>query len=446
MITIMPIRSSSGGKHNNKNRGNKTIIETSAATVMESPDRESRRTFDLTDSYDLIIIGLGPAGSFAAKTASNEGLSVLAIDKREQVGIPVDCGEFYPASTEMPSLMPNVEDYSLLDIPDKFIANKTTQTALISPSGTVHSSSFEGGVLRRNKWLQHVVTEAKQAGTEIWTASKAINVSGDHVRILKGGEELEVQGKVIIGADGTASHVARWVGLPRRLDSHDVCPVKQHRMRDVDIDPNIVEMYLGQDYAPGAYAWIIPRGKNEANVGIGFRRDYVRPGDTMSAVLNRFMTKHPVASERLRGAKIETTISGIVPVTRPAEHPGDTVRGQVMLVGDSARQVIAFVGAGIPPGIITGNIAGRIASEHIHHGVPLIKYEIEWKKQLLDAFQRGYWLKALWDRLARMQNDRKIEWFLNRLSEKNLATIFRNKIPFKLKIGKQFLFLLEKLT
>ena len=75
------------------------------------------------DAYDLIIIGLGPAGCFAAKSASIEGLSVLAIDKREQVGYPVDCGEFYPATTEMPSLMPNVEDYSLLEIPDKFITN-----------------------------------------------------------------------------------------------------------------------------------------------------------------------------------------------------------------------------------------------------------------------------------------------------------------------------------
>jgi flavin-dependent dehydrogenase len=117
-----------------------------------------------------------------------------------------------------------------------------------------------------------------------------------------------------------------------------------------------------------------------------------------------------------------------------------------MLVGDSARQVIAFVGAGIPPGIITGTIAGQVASEHIHHGIPLIQYEREWKKQLLDAFERGYWLKALWDRLARMKNDRKIEWFLNRVSEKNLATILRNKIPFKLKVGKPFLFLLEKLV
>ena len=47
----------------------------------------------MADIYDLVIIGLGPAGSFAAKSAINNGLSVLAIDKRNIIGYPVDCGE-----------------------------------------------------------------------------------------------------------------------------------------------------------------------------------------------------------------------------------------------------------------------------------------------------------------------------------------------------------------
>lgn len=413
---------------------------------MERPVRERRGIFELTKSYDLVVIGLGPAGCFTIKSAISEGLSVLGIDKREKIGFPVECGEFYPSSTEMASLLPHVEDLGLLEIPDKFVANNTERAAMITPSGAVYSAPFEGVVLNRDKWLLHTVAETERDGAEIWTASKAIGLNGERVRILTGKEELEVRAKVIVGADGTVSHVAKWVGLPRLLTPENLCPVKQHRMRDVDVDPRVVEMYLGREYAPGAYAWIIPRGKNEANVGIGFRRDYVRPGDTMSAVLERFLTKHPVAREHLKDAKIETTISAIVPVARPAEHPGDTVRGRVMLVGDSARQVIPFVGAGIPPAIIAGTIAGRVVSEYIQNGLPLTRYETEWKKQLLDALQRGHWLKILWDRLAEMKDERKLDWFFNRLSEQNLTTILRNKIPFKLRIGKHFLWLLEKMA
>ncbi len=398
----------------------------------------------MPDLYDLVIIGLGPAGSFAAKSAINNGLSVLAIDKRNIIGYPVDCGEFYPASNEMAALMPRVENFELLEIPNKFLINKTEQTAMITPTGATFTTPFDGFVIDRDKWLQHVVAEAEREGVEIWKNSKALGINDEEVHIQKGEEEITVRAKVIIGADGTASRVARWMGLPQFIDPVNLCPVKQHRMRDVDIDPKMVEMYLGREYAPGAYAWIIPRGNKEANVGIGFRRDYMCPGDTMSAVLDRFLTKHPVARERLRDAKIESTITGLVPVTKPAANPGDTVRGRVMLVGDSARQTIAFVGAGIPPGIIVGTIAGSVAAEHVQHGIPLTKYEIEWKRQLLDAFERGYWLKAVWDRLARLKNEQKIDWFFNRLSKNNWATILRNQIPFKLRVGKHLMFLLEK--
>ncbi len=413
---------------------------------MKRSAREHGGFFELTESYDLVVIGLGPAGCFTIKSAINKGISVLGIDKRETIGFPVECGEFYPSSIEMPSLLPNVTDFGLLEIPDKFVANNTERAAMITPSGAVYSAPFDGIVLNRDKWLQHIVAEVKRVGAEIWTASKAIDLNSECVRILKESTELEVRAKVIVGADGTVSHVAKWMGLPRLLTPQNLCPVKQLRMRDVDIDPRVVEMYLGREYAPGAYAWIIPRGKNEANVGIGFRRDYVRPGDTMSAVLDRFLTKHPVARDRLKDAKIETTISAIVPVARPAEHPGDTVRGRVMLVGDSARQVIPFVGAGIPPAIIAGTIAGQVASEHIQQGIPLMQYETKWKSQLLDAFRRGHWLKMLWDRLAEMKDERKLDWFFNRLSEQDLTTILRNKIPFKLRIGKQLLWLLEKMA
>ena len=43
--------------------------------------------------YDLAVVGAGPAGSNAARIAAKKGLSVIVLDKRQEIGSPVRCGE-----------------------------------------------------------------------------------------------------------------------------------------------------------------------------------------------------------------------------------------------------------------------------------------------------------------------------------------------------------------
>ena len=47
----------------------------------------------MKDKYDVLVIGAGPAGSIAAKTAAEKGLDVLLIEKRQEIGDPVRCAE-----------------------------------------------------------------------------------------------------------------------------------------------------------------------------------------------------------------------------------------------------------------------------------------------------------------------------------------------------------------
>jgi len=43
--------------------------------------------------FDVVVVGAGPAGSMAAKTAAEKGLNVLLVEKRQEVGTPVRCAE-----------------------------------------------------------------------------------------------------------------------------------------------------------------------------------------------------------------------------------------------------------------------------------------------------------------------------------------------------------------
>jgi len=51
---------------------------------------------DLNSSYDIVIVGAGPAGSCAAQTAAQRGTKILLIDRKQRLGIPVQCAEFVP--------------------------------------------------------------------------------------------------------------------------------------------------------------------------------------------------------------------------------------------------------------------------------------------------------------------------------------------------------------
>ena len=61
----------------------------------------------MTLKYDVVVAGSGPAGAAAAFRASQNGASVLLVEKRKEIGYPVQCGEYFPKSHEMTDLLPN---------------------------------------------------------------------------------------------------------------------------------------------------------------------------------------------------------------------------------------------------------------------------------------------------------------------------------------------------
>ena len=60
------------------------------------------------DRYDVIVIGAGPAGSTTAYYAAKNQLNVLILDKKKEIGYPVQCGEFLPAVDEIRDILPKV--------------------------------------------------------------------------------------------------------------------------------------------------------------------------------------------------------------------------------------------------------------------------------------------------------------------------------------------------
>ncbi|MDR3625549.1 MAG: NAD(P)/FAD-dependent oxidoreductase [Ignavibacteriaceae bacterium] len=322
-------------------------------------------------NYDIIVVGAGPAGSIAARYAAEQGVSVLILEKDRDVGYPVRCGEAISKA--------GVEEFIPSD--EKWIAAHIEKFSLNSPDGTEAIVEFEdaGYVLERRIFDYALAKTAANAGAEILTRAyvNGLIIEDNKVAGVKyeyRGEPKEVKAKIVIGADGVESRIGRWAGLKTFVHFRDMECCAQVTAAQINLDPNTLYFYFGEEYAPGGYFWAFPKGMNTANIGLGVSGMVGKQRSALS-YLNNFMTK------RYPDAPVLTSIAGGVPSTVTLEKisaPG------IMLVGDAARQVNPLSGGGIASGMIGGSIAGRIAGESIKLNKPdhVLTYDKAWHDRL----------------------------------------------------------------
>jgi digeranylgeranylglycerophospholipid reductase len=315
----------------------------------------------MKDRYDVLVIGAGPAGSIAAKTAAEKGLDVLLIEKRQEIGDPVRCAE----GVSKENLKKHVE------IDKKWICADLKGARIYAPDGTKIEMAEEiaggevGYVLERKIFDRALAEKASKAGAEVRVKTRAIGliIEEDFVkgaRLMQLGKEYDVHARIVIGADGIESKVGRWAGIDTSLNPIDIETCVQYLVAGVDINQEYCEFYIGNDLAPGGYIWIFPKGEGKANIGIGILGSKMgkfkpRPVD----YLNSFLEK------KFPHAKVVEMVFGGVPVSGSIEK---TSTNGLILVGDAARQSDPITGGGILNAMDVGKIAGEAAFAAISAG------------------------------------------------------------------------------
>jgi digeranylgeranylglycerophospholipid reductase len=334
----------------------------------------------MKDRYDVLVIGAGPAGSIAARTAAEKGLDVLLIEKRQEIGDPVRCAE----GVNKEYLKKHVE------IDKRWICADLKASYIHAPDGTriVMAEEISGGevgyVLERKVFDRALAEQAAEAGAEVMVKTRATGliIEDDFVkgaRLMHLGKEYDVQARIVIGADGVESKVGRWAGIDTSLKPIDIETCVQYLIAGANIEQDHCEFYIGNEIAPGGYIWIFPKGDGKANVGIGVLGNKTgkfkpRPVD----YLNRFLEK------KFPDARIVEMVFGGVPVSGSIEK---TSTNGLMLIGDAARQSDPITGGGILNAMDAGKIAGEAAYTAISAGdVSLEKleevYEKPWRATL----------------------------------------------------------------
>ena len=299
----------------------------------------------MKDSYDILVVGGGPGGAVAARTAAEAGLSVLLVEKRSAVGVPVRSGE----SIRKDELL------EFIDADKRFISAEINSVVLIEPDGSMNGST-EGVeyILDRKIFDRELVWRAAEAGAEIQVHARAASpiMEGEKVCgavIEQHGKTYEVRAKVVIAADGVESKFAKWAGIDTTIPLNGIKSCVQYVVNDIDIDEKTKLFYILPEDDTGGYIWIFPKGKRCANIGVGI------PGtDGYKArnYLDSFIEK------KFPNGKITEVSAGGVPVCRPLN---ETAADGLLVVGDAARLSNSVTGCGIYNAMFTGRLAAEVA-------------------------------------------------------------------------------------
>ncbi|MEE9323477.1 MAG: NAD(P)/FAD-dependent oxidoreductase [Candidatus Aenigmarchaeota archaeon] len=367
---------------------------------------------NIEKEYDVVVVGAGPAGSSVSRFCAEKGLKVLVAEKRQEIGSPKRCGE---------GLSKSAVEKMGIELDNSWVSRKMKGASVYAPNGKKITVDFEGGegwVIERKLFDKYLAKLASRIGAKIITKTEVFEVGRENemiiARMRSRGETFEVRCKILVACDGVESRVARMLGINTTLSLADIISCAQFEMAGIKIDPDRVELYFGNEAAPGGYVWIFPKGEDTANVGIGVRKPYSKK--SALSHLKDFVKER----DELKGGSVIEVNSGGVPVGGFLER---IVDDNFMIVGDAAHQVNPIHGGGIAESYV----AGRIASEVIVKAFKkndfskkfLSEYEREWEKLRGKKLKKILKLRHVVEKLS----DEELNWLAEYLKGDELVAL-----------------------
>lgn len=348
------------------------------------------------DRPEVLVIGGGPAGATTAMLLAQRGHEVVLLDKARFPRAKA-CAEYVnPAAA---AILGRIGIHSRALTAGAAPVDGMT---VITPRGVRFTLDYVTGTpypalgLSREQldWL--LIGRAREEDVDVREGSSAREVTREPdgrilVRVVEAGREHILRPRLLIGADGRYSVVARGLAVGREVRWPRRIGLAAH-YRDFPLVDGFGEMHV----SPHGYCGVAPQEQGRVNIAMvhDLARFRARSGDRrpVERHVESLLTSFPGLAERASRAERVSTVRGVGPLA----HRVTRVAGDgFLLVGDAAGFFDPFTGEGIYDALRGGELAAATASQALREGDVSASRLAAYRQARRDVFaakRRAAWL------------------------------------------------------
>lgn len=355
----------------------------------------------MSDEYDIVIAGAGPAGAQAARSLASRDYDVAVLETED--------GDEFPRTSNKSTAGTFPRMMSAFDIPDDVVMQYTDSVVLESPNDQ-YVTDKAGAVLEFADFKNFLVEDGEENGADYFFDSRAFGpvMGEDSVEGVKYNGDQEIFGDVIIDATGPSAVIAgdedvgivdlegekRAVGIEYEVDGVELDPDNFDSDRSYADLSDAMMFRMDHNIAPGGYAWIFDTGDQTAKVGVCYIQNTQHgrqavDGKTIDDYLQEWIADDP----RFEQESVEDI--NPLDVHRGSAHvqmPDNFSSDNVMAVGDTVPSVDPLWGEGIHTGMESARAAAitadeqltgkKIGNEVTPDDIDLSNYDVRWNRDV----------------------------------------------------------------
>lgn len=346
----------------------------------------------MTKKHDVIVVGGGPSGLNVSRRLAERGLDVLVLERKKEIGTQIVCTGILGR-----------EIFKEFDLAPDSILKEIMNVKIVSPHGNTityqHPAPF-ACVVDREKFDKLLADEARSKGVEFELENRVMDIAinkNDIEVVARTGDNnpRKFRSQIVVLATGIDYHLNKRLGLGYPRD------FLNGAQAELEIgDGQGTTVFIGKDFAQGAFAWVVPTNSQKVRLGLLTEKD---PKVCFHYLLEKFFPEKKKNLEE-KQVQIKAIAQGLI-----SRSYGE----RVIALGEAAGQVKTTTGGGIYFGLLCSEFASEVILRSYEfssfRSSLLSEYEKLWKRALQKEILVGYYTRKIWARLTDLQVERMFQ-------------------------------------